>query len=75
MNSVRQKIKNDPKEVPTPEELELAQRIATSMTNEKRFRSVIMMLLLSMAPRNYPEPKILEAFAANGWGKLTQEYK
>jgi hypothetical protein len=75
VNNVRQKFKKDSKEVPTSEEIELAQRIATSITNKKRFRSVIMMLLLSMAPRDCPDSKIMEAFAANGWGKLRPEYE
>lgn len=71
VDDARKRIKDvsqNRKELST-NEIETAQRIATSITKKRKFRPFIMAMLLSMKPRYRIEPLILRAFKTNGWGR------
>lgn len=65
---LRETFTDTPKE-PTNEEIKIAERITVGCFLHIDIRPVIMMTLLSLKPRYRLEPRILEAFSDNCWGK------
>lgn len=65
---LRETFTDTPKE-PTDEEIKIAEKICVGCFLHVSIRPVIMMTLLSLKPRYRLEPRILEAFKENCWGK------
>jgi hypothetical protein len=54
---------------PTNKEVKIAERISAGCFLHINIRPIIIMTLLSLKPQYRLEPKILEAFKDNCWGK------
>lgn len=73
VDSVRETINNGPKQEVTTSEWKTIKAIAIGTCNKtSKVACVVALLLLSIKPRYRLDTKILEVFAANGWGKLVR---